>query len=686
MLRRSPSRSRTHSIRPPSASSSSSFSVPSSDCECRAILARPQLKLRSQIRPAAPWADRSSSRSFRPAARRPTCESAQPETPAGRARRASLSAGSTWPVRADDAFLYHTATHPLRPAALIRPHVQSQTASACPAATLEPRCPTPTPDLARAQQLVLELMAIPGKSGEEAAVADYIRGKLLRRGCAGRGDQDRQRPQARPHRRQHRQPDSQAARHAEGARGGCSRPTWTPCRSASAASRRSRASSSARPIQRRAWAATTGPAAATILSAALEILEHKLPHPPLTFCWFIQEEVGLYGARCVQQSLLGKPAMCFNWDGGAPEKLTIGATGGYRMVIEIDGVASHAGVCPERGVSAIAIASLAIADLARDGWHGLVLKGKHRGTTNVGFIHGGEATNVVTDRVIAEGRGPQPRSQVSRQDHRPRSKGPSNRRPRRSKAPRAAAAACGSKDGSTTSRFCLDRKSQCVKLAEAAVSAAGRTAAAGDQQRRPGRQLAQCPRHSHRHARLRADECPHDQRNARPGRLSRRLPDCAALATACLGPAPRGTLASHESPDDELCLCFHVTQRKVVNFIRIEKPKRPAQLASALARARAAAGAGRFWSGSSSRQCSAARQRSIFRRPRNMPSCGANMCAREAALRRRARRRSTSRQTTNSSTAKSRANWRPRKQFVKIAPRPVASPSLASKILLRHGT
>lgn len=30
--------------------------------------------------------------------------------------------------------------------------------------------------------------------------------------------------------------------------------------------------------------------------------------------------------------------------------------------------------------------------------------------------------------------------------------------------------------------------------------------------------------------------------------------------------------------DDELCLCFHVTKRKVVNFIRIEKPKRPAQM------------------------------------------------------------------------------------------------------------
>lgn len=30
--------------------------------------------------------------------------------------------------------------------------------------------------------------------------------------------------------------------------------------------------------------------------------------------------------------------------------------------------------------------------------------------------------------------------------------------------------------------------------------------------------------------------------------------------------------------DDELCLCFHVTKRKVVNFLRIEKPRRVGQL------------------------------------------------------------------------------------------------------------
>lgn len=31
-------------------------------------------------------------------------------------------------------------------------------------------------------------------------------------------------------------------------------------------------------------------------------------------------------------------------------------------------------------------------------------------------------------------------------------------------------------------------------------------------------------------------------------------------------------------PDDELCLCFHVTRRKLVNWIRLTKPRRAGQL------------------------------------------------------------------------------------------------------------
>jgi tripeptide aminopeptidase len=138
---------------------------------------------------------------------------------------------------------------------------------------------------------------------------------------------------------------------------------------------------------------------AVLLATALAILKQRLPHPPLTFLWTVQEEAGLHGARHVQLSTLRKPALAFNWDGGAANRLTIGATGGYRMNIAVHGLASHAGGHPEQGVSAVAIASLAIADLVNGRWHGLIEKGRRRGTSNVGVIHGGQATNVVTDRV-----------------------------------------------------------------------------------------------------------------------------------------------------------------------------------------------------------------------------------------------------------------------------------------------
>jgi tripeptide aminopeptidase len=75
--------------------------------------------------------------------------------------------------------------------------------------------------------------------------------------------------------------------------------------------------------------------------------------------------------------------------------------------ISIEGIPSHAGVAPEKGVSAIAIASLAIASLVENGWHGLVEKEGKRGTSNVGVIHAGSATNVVAASATlrAEARG-----------------------------------------------------------------------------------------------------------------------------------------------------------------------------------------------------------------------------------------------------------------------------------------
>ena len=136
-----------------------------------------------------------------------------------------------------------------------------------------------------------------------------------------------------------------------------------------------------------------------ILAAALYILAEKPEHGPLTFLWTVQEEVGLYGARYATIGMLGRPKLAFNFDGGPTDKVTIGATGGYRMAMRISGTASHAGASPERGVSAITIASLAIAELHRDGWLGKIEKPSGCGTANVGVIHGGEATNVITPEV-----------------------------------------------------------------------------------------------------------------------------------------------------------------------------------------------------------------------------------------------------------------------------------------------
>jgi len=143
--------------------------------------------------------------------------------------------------------------------------------------------------------------------------------------------------------------------------------------------------------------------AATLLNTLKLIQKHQLPHPPLTFFWAVQEEVGLIGARHVQISKLGSPKLCFNWDGGPANLATIGATGDDHLAIEITGIASHAGAHPENGVSAIAIAARAISSLVEEGWHGKVIKGKKTGTSNIGVIQGGEATNVVTDHLVLKG-------------------------------------------------------------------------------------------------------------------------------------------------------------------------------------------------------------------------------------------------------------------------------------------
>lgn len=145
---------------------------------------------------------------------------------------------------------------------------------------------------------------------------------------------------------------------------------------------------------------------ATVLSAICELMKQKIDHPPLALLFTVQEEIGLRGARYLTASKLGKPGLCFNWDGRDPAGLVIGAVGANYLSVDITGIASHAGVHPEDGVNAAVVASVALADLQQNGWHGLIEKGKQSGTSNLGVITGGAATNVVMPecRLQAEAR------------------------------------------------------------------------------------------------------------------------------------------------------------------------------------------------------------------------------------------------------------------------------------------
>ena len=355
------------------------------------------------------------------------------------------------------------------------------------------------PDRRRAEELVVRMLGIPGRSGREDQVLQFIRTKLRQAGVPQEAITTDQAHRRSPHGGNvgnlvcklpgtTRQKDEGGRMKNEKGKTGhlgssfILHPFLTRRRLLMAHVDTVPLCEGATPVVRRglvvpadkntALGADDRAGAAVVLNTALEILRRKVPHPPLTFFWTVQEEVGLLGARHARLGLLGKPQLAFNFVGGSPERLTIGATGGYRMAIQVQGIASHAGGAPEDGVSAIAVASLGIAELHREGWHGQIEKNGRAGTSNVGVIRGGEATNVVTPvvEVHAEARSHDPafRRQIVRAMER------AFRKAARSVRNREGACGQVSFDGRLDyESFKLADDEPCVLAAEAAVRSLG---------------------------------------------------------------------------------------------------------------------------------------------------------------------------------------------------------------------
>jgi tripeptide aminopeptidase len=148
---------------------------------------------------------------------------------------------------------------------------------------------------------------------------------------------------------------------------------------------------------------------AVLVTLVETLLKHKLPHPPLSLMFAVREESGIQGCRYLDPADLNGAAMGFNVDSKLAADLITGAVGQEYWDVDVKGKAAHAGLAPEKGISSILVAAVALTEARRAGWFGKVVKPNGHGTSNAGVFSGkngkaaGDATNVVTDYVHVKG-------------------------------------------------------------------------------------------------------------------------------------------------------------------------------------------------------------------------------------------------------------------------------------------
>ncbi|MCB9357156.1 MAG: M20/M25/M40 family metallo-hydrolase [Calditrichaeota bacterium] len=133
------------------------------------------------------------------------------------------------------------------------------------------------------------------------------------------------------------------------------------------------------------------------VTAIIEMLrclhESDMPHGPVEVIFDVAEEIGLMGANEVDLSQVeSKYAIVL--DGEEMDQIIYKSPSANRMFYEIEGIAAHAGMRPENGISAIEVFAEAVS-------HMKLGRLDDETTANIGTVEGGRATNIVADHLTA---------------------------------------------------------------------------------------------------------------------------------------------------------------------------------------------------------------------------------------------------------------------------------------------
>ena len=142
-----------------------------------------------------------------------------------------------------------------------------------------------------------------------------------------------------------------------------------------------------------------------ILEGIALMKEMYIPHGKITVIFTVQEEIGLFGSKYIEEKYIQGIDFGYVLDADGPAgSLYNAGPSQYQLSFTLNGVAAHAGMAPEKGTNAIAMAAEAIT-------HCPTGRIDEETTCNIGIITGGTATNIVPDACVvrAEARSRDPK-------------------------------------------------------------------------------------------------------------------------------------------------------------------------------------------------------------------------------------------------------------------------------------